>query len=142
MRGEFLSDSAEQTREYARRFASGLGPGDTVCLSGTLGAGKTEFIRGIAEVFGCDEQLSSPTFSLLNIYEGVLRNQLMAVHHFDLYRIESEQELDAAGFDDYLSGPFLSVVEWGERFASIADRYTRRVNLFIVGESLRKIVIS
>ncbi|UWX57777.1 tRNA (adenosine(37)-N6)-threonylcarbamoyltransferase complex ATPase subunit type 1 TsaE [Chlorobaculum sp. MV4-Y] len=142
MRGEFLSKSAEETREYARRFASGLKPGDTVCLTGPLGAGKTEFIRGITEAFGCEEQLSSPTFSLMNIYEGALRGQPFELHHFDLYRLESEKELDSAGFDDYLSGPFLSVVEWGERFASLDRRYTKRVQLFIAGESQRKIVIT
>lgn len=142
MNGEYLSGSAAETREYARRFASGLGLGDVVCLTGPLGAGKTEFMRGIAEVFGCDEQLSSPTFSLMNIYEGTLRGNPFEVHHFDLYRIESEKELDAAGFDEYLSGPFLSVVEWGERFASLAGRYTRRVTLFIAGDGLRKIVIT
>jgi tRNA threonylcarbamoyladenosine biosynthesis protein TsaE len=142
MRGEFLSKSAEETRDYARRFASGLKRGDVVCLSGQLGAGKTEFMRGIAEVFGCDEQLTSPTFSLMNIYEGSLRGQPFELHHFDLYRLESEKELDAAGFDDYLSGPFLSVVEWGERFASLERRYTRRVELLVAGESQRKIVIT
>jgi tRNA threonylcarbamoyladenosine biosynthesis protein TsaE len=142
MRGEYLSQSAHETREYARQFATGLKPGDTVCLTGPLGAGKTEFMRGITEVFGCDDQLSSPTFSLLNIYEGSLRGQPVELHHFDLYRIETEKELDAAGFDEYLSGPFLSVVEWGERFASLERRYTRRVLLLIAGESQRKIVIS
>ncbi|NTU52824.1 MAG: tRNA (adenosine(37)-N6)-threonylcarbamoyltransferase complex ATPase subunit type 1 TsaE [Chlorobiaceae bacterium] len=142
MRGEFLSASAEQTRDYARRFASGLGPGDVVCMSGQLGAGKTEFMRGIAEVFSCEEQLSSPTFSLMNIYEGWLRGQPFEVHHFDLYRLKTEKELNAAGFDDYLSGPFLSVVEWGERFDSLALRYTRRVDLVIAGEGVRKIVIN
>jgi tRNA threonylcarbamoyladenosine biosynthesis protein TsaE len=142
MRGEFLSKSADETREYARRFASGLRPGDVVCLTGPLGAGKTEFMRGITEVFGCDEQLSSPTFSLMNIYEGSLRGQPFELHHFDLYRLESEKELDSAGFDDYLSGPYLSVVEWGERFASLDQRYTRRVELLVAWESQRKIVIT
>ena len=142
MRGEFLSKSADETREYARRFATGLRPGDVVCLTGNLGAGKTEFMRGITEAFGCEEQLSSPTFSLMNIYEGSLRGRPFELHHFDLYRIESEKELDSAGFDDYLSGPFLSVVEWGERFTSLERRYTRRVKLDIAGESQRKIVIT
>jgi len=142
VRGAFLSKSAEETREYARRFAAGLQPGDVVCLTGQLGAGKTEFMRGISEVFGCDEQLSSPTFSLMNIYEGSLRGQPFELHHFDLYRLESEKELDAPGFDDYLSGPFLSVVEWGERFASLERRYTRRVHLLVAGENQRKIVIT
>ncbi len=142
MRGEYLSGSAAETREYARRFASGLGPGDAVCLTGPLGAGKTEFIRGMAEVFGCEDQLSSPTFSLMNIYEGVLRGRPVEVHHFDLYRLETEKELESTGFDEYLSGPFLSVVEWGEKFPSYDRRYTRRVTLFIAGEGVRKIVIT
>ena len=142
MRGEFLSCCADETREFARRFAIGLKPGDVVCLTGTLGAGKTEFMRGITEAFGCEEQLSSPTFSLMNIYEGEMRGRPVELHHFDLYRLESEKELDAAGFDDYLSGPFLSVVEWGERFPSLARRYTRRVELLITGDEERKIVIS
>jgi len=142
MRGEYLSGSAAETREYARRLASGLGAGDAVCLTGQLGAGKTEFIRGIAEVFGCDDQLSSPTFSLMNIYEGALRGRPVEIHHFDLYRLETEKELEATGFDEYLSGPFLSVVEWGEKFPSFDNRYTRHVTLFIAGEGMRKIVIT
>jgi tRNA threonylcarbamoyladenosine biosynthesis protein TsaE len=142
MKGEYLSASAAETREYARRFASGLGPGDAVCLSGQLGAGKTEFIRGIAEVFGCEDQLSSPTFSLMNIYEGTLRGRPVEVHHFDLYRLETEKELEATGFDEYLSGPFVSVVEWGDKFPAFDNRYTRKVTLFIAGEGIRKIVIT
>ncbi|NTU67925.1 MAG: tRNA (adenosine(37)-N6)-threonylcarbamoyltransferase complex ATPase subunit type 1 TsaE [Chlorobiaceae bacterium] len=142
MRGEFLSSSPEQTREYARRFAAGLGPGDAVCMTGPLGAGKTEFMRGITEVFGCEGQLSSPTFSLLNIYEGCMRGQQLELHHFDLYRIESEGELEATGFGEYLSGPFVSVVEWGEKFPSYHRSYTRRVVLDIAGEGMRKITIT
>jgi tRNA threonylcarbamoyladenosine biosynthesis protein TsaE len=141
MKGEFLSTSAEQTREFARRFAVGLRPGDAVCLTGPLGAGKTEFMRGISEVFGCDEQLSSPTFSLLNIYEGSKEGRPVELHHFDLYRLESEKELESAGFEEYLSGPFVSVVEWGDKFPSFDSRYTRRVTLDIAGEGLRKITI-
>ena len=141
MKGEFLSCSPEETREYARRFAAGLRPGDTVCMTGLLGAGKTEFMRGIAEVFGCEEQLSSPTFSLLNIYEGSMRGQPVELHHFDLYRLESEKELEATGFEEYLCGPFVSVVEWGEKFPSYDRSYTRRVTLAIAGEGQRKITI-
>jgi tRNA threonylcarbamoyladenosine biosynthesis protein TsaE len=142
MRGEFLSGSAEETREYARRFAAGLRPGDAVCLTGPLGAGKTEFMRGIAEVFGCDEQLSSPTFSLMNIYEGRLLGRPVELHHFDLYRIESQKELEATGFEEYLSGHFISVVEWGEKFPAFDRCYTRRVRFLIAGEGLRKISIT
>jgi len=111
-------------------------------MTGPLGAGKTEFMRGIAEVFGCDEQLSSPTFSLLNIYEGSMRGRQVELHHFDLYRLESEKELEATGFEEYLCGPFVSVVEWGEKFPSYDRSYTRRVTLAIAGEGQRKITIT
>jgi tRNA threonylcarbamoyladenosine biosynthesis protein TsaE len=142
MRGEYLSGSTEETREYARRFAAGLRPGDAVCLTGRLGAGKTEFMRGIAQVFGCEEQLSSPTFSLMNIYEGRIGGRPVELHHFDLYRIETEKELEATGFEEYLSGPFVSVVEWGDKFPAFERRYTCRVALDIAGEGVRKITIT
>ncbi len=141
MRGEFLSRSAAETREHARRFGAGLRAGDAVCLTGPLGAGKTEFMRGIAEVFNCEGQLSSPTFSLLNIYEGSLSGQPVELHHFDLYRLETEKELESTGFEEYLSGPFVSVVEWGEKFPSYTGRFTWQVTLDIAGEGMRKITI-
>ncbi len=142
MNGEYLTTSVEQTRELARQFAAGLRPGDTVCLTGPLGAGKTEFMRGITEVFGCDDQLSSPTFSLLNIYDGSYRGTPVELHHFDLYRLESEKELESAGFEEYLSGPFVAVVEWGEKFPACDRLYTRRVVLEPAGERQRKVTIS
>lgn len=78
MTKEFFSRSLDETREFARQFAVGLQPGDVVCLNGQLGAGKTEFMRGIAQVFNCDQQLSSPTFSIFNIYEGTLRGSRLS----------------------------------------------------------------
>lgn len=142
MTGEFFSSSAEETREYARRFASELHSGDIVCLSGPLGAGKTEFVRGVTEVFNCDDQLTSPTFSLFNIYEGNVRGRPLGIHHFDLYRIESAKELESLGFEEYLCGPYLSLVEWGEKFPEYEKLYTRKVMIAIAGEGSRKIVMT
>jgi tRNA threonylcarbamoyladenosine biosynthesis protein TsaE len=141
MSEEFLSRSPEETREYARRFASGLRPGEAVSLTGQLGAGKTVFMRGITEVFNCDAQLSSPTFSLLNIYHGSLNGREVTLHHFDLYRIQTIQELEATGFDEYLSGAYLAVVEWGDRFPEYAGRYTASVTLEHAGGDSRRIII-
>jgi tRNA threonylcarbamoyladenosine biosynthesis protein TsaE len=141
MKGSYLSRSVEETRDYARRVASGLKPGDVVCLSGQLGAGKTEFMRGVTQVFGCDGQLSSPTFSLFNIYEGCLGGVPVEIHHFDLYRIESERELEGMGYEEYLYGPWISVVEWGEKFPA-SGRYAITVTLTITGEEERLIDIS
>ena len=141
MTEEFISLSAEETGEYARRFAVTLQPGDMVSLCGELGAGKTEFMRGITEFFNCDDQLSSPTFSLFNIYQGSLAGEEVVLHHFDLYRIESLRELEAIGFDEYLSSGDLSFVEWAERFTEYASFYTLTVSLEYAGDESRRIII-
>ncbi|MBM3163781.1 MAG: tRNA (adenosine(37)-N6)-threonylcarbamoyltransferase complex ATPase subunit type 1 TsaE [Chlorobi bacterium] len=142
MTEEFFSRSPEETREYARRFAATLRPGDRICLKGELGAGKTEFMKGIAECFGCQEELSSPTFSLFNIYHGSFRGTPVNLHHFDLYRIERPEELEAIGFEEYLFGPHISVVEWGDRFAEYRSGYTATVFLEHTGGESRRIVIT
>ena len=142
MTEEFLSSSPEETRQQARAFAAGLRSGDIVALSGQLGAGKTEFMRGITEFFNCDDQLSSPTFPLFNIYEGTLEGEEVTLHHFDLYRIESLHELEAIGFEEYLSSAFLSVVEWAEKFPEYVSLYTATVELEHTGEESRRIVIN
>lgn len=141
MHKEYLSSSVEDTRELARQFACSLRPGDVVCLNGDLGAGKTEFMRGIAQVFNCEAQLSSPTFSLFNIYEGSFSSQPVELHHFDLYRIASPAELDAIGFYEYLCGPFISIVEWGDKFPEAFPPETGNVFIESAGENQRRIVI-
>ena len=142
MTEEYLSSSAEETREYGREFASGLHPGDIVSLNGLLGAGKTEFMRGITDFFSCSDQLSSPTFPILNIYEGSLFGAEVALHHFDLYRIKSLHELEAIGFDEYLASGYLSVVEWADLFPEYASRYSVTVFLEYAGEDQRRIIIN
>ncbi len=141
MTEEFLSCSAEESCQFARRFAATLKPGDMVSLCGELGAGKTEFMRGITAFFNCDDQLSSPTFPLLNIYEGSLDGESVAIHHFDLYRINSLQELEGIGFDEYLSSGDFSFVEWADRFPQYAPVYTVTVTLAYAGSGSRSIVI-
>jgi len=141
MTEEFLSLSAEESCQYARRFAATLQPGDMVSLCGQLGAGKTEFMRGVTEYFNCDDQLSSPTFPLLNIYEGSQNGEPVTLHHFDLYRINSLQELEGIGFDEYLSCGDFSFVEWADRFPEYAMRYTVTVTLEYAGNESRRIVI-
>jgi tRNA threonylcarbamoyladenosine biosynthesis protein TsaE len=141
MTEEFFSLSAEETSQYGRRFAAGLKPGDIVSLCGELGAGKTEFMRGITEYFNCDDQLSSPTFPLMNIYEGSLDGEPVRLHHFDLYRINSLHELEGIGFDEYLSSGYLSVVEWADRFPEYNHLYSVAVTLEYAGSDSRRIVV-
>lgn len=138
---EFYSRSVEETREYARQFAVSLQPGDVVSLSGNLGAGKTEFMRGIAQVFQCDDQLSSPSFSIFNIYNGRLKDAPVKLQHFDLYRIETSLELEGLGFGEYIFGEAVSVVEWGEKFPDELPGNTKKVFIEAVGEHERRIVV-
>ncbi len=140
MTEEFHSCSEHGTRQIARRFAASLHPGDIISLSGQFGAGKTVFMRGIAEFFNCDEQLSSPTFSLFNIYQGTFGCEEVALHHFDLYRIKSLRELDAIGFDEYLLSGYLSIVEWADRFPDYASLYTHSVSLEYTNDKSRRIL--
>ncbi|MDT9545750.1 MAG: tRNA (adenosine(37)-N6)-threonylcarbamoyltransferase complex ATPase subunit type 1 TsaE [Chlorobium sp.] len=137
----FHSGSAVETRAVGRKFAAALSCGAVVGLSGDLGAGKTEFMRGVAEFFGCAEQLSSPTFPILNIYSGMLEGEEVSIHHFDLYRIERASELEALGFGEYLSNAWCSFVEWAERFGEYGDRYSARVLIEYDGEGERTITI-
>lgn len=105
------SQSEAETRAIAARFASTLNPGDIVLLSGDLGAGKTAFVRGLAEGLGVDAgEVTSPTFTLVHEYRGG-RLPLM---HVDLYRLESA-DLDEIGLDEDLAAAGVLAVEWSER---------------------------
>ncbi|TCD48281.1 tRNA (adenosine(37)-N6)-threonylcarbamoyltransferase complex ATPase subunit type 1 TsaE [Chlorobium sp. N1] len=136
------SASAEETRAAGRRFASTLREGDVVALNGELGAGKTEFMRGVTEYFGCSEQLASPTFPLMNVYEGFLEGCELSLHHFDLYRLETDQELEGIGFGEYLSSAWASFVEWAERFPKYEHAYTSAVTIDYDGPERRIITVT
>ena len=103
--------SPEETRALAARLAKTLNAGDIVLLSGPLGAGKTEFTRGLAEGLACDEPVSSPTFALMHLYHG----GRLPLAHLDLYRLESV-DLYELGADD-ISGESVLAIEWPERLA-------------------------
>ncbi len=102
----YISHSPEETLGIARELAETLRADDVVLLYGELGAGKTVFARGIARGLGIEESIKSPTFTLLREYEGRLK-----LHHFDLYRLEDEDELFETGFSACLEGG-VCVVEW------------------------------
>lgn len=111
---KYVSNSAEETRKIGMNFAKNLKSGDVVALYGDLGAGKTEFVKGIAEELDCEGEVSSPTFTLVNEYLGEL-----PVYHFDVYRISRLTENDSGWIDDYLFGDGVCVVEWAENIESI-----------------------
>jgi tRNA threonylcarbamoyladenosine biosynthesis protein TsaE len=113
MTGNFLTESETETRAIARDLASGLAAGTTILLSGDLGAGKTAFVKGLAEGLGIDaDEVTSPTFTIVHEYRG---GRLPLVH-VDLYRLE-RAELDEVGLDTEMAGAGIVAVEWAERLA-------------------------
>ena len=109
---EVITSSAAETASLGRRLGTLLGPGDFVALTGDLGTGKTEFSRGVAAGIGVKEAtpITSPTFTLLNSYQGRL-----PFYHFDLYRLAGAGDILELGFEEYFYGDGACLVEWAER---------------------------
>ena len=107
--------SADETYEYGRKMGSGAQPGDVYCLTGDLGVGKTVFTQGFAAGLGVEEAVSSPTFTIVQEYEG----EKMPFYHFDVYRIGDVEEMDEIGFDDYIYGEGVCLIEWANLIREI-----------------------
>jgi tRNA threonylcarbamoyladenosine biosynthesis protein TsaE len=106
------TDSADATRAVAAALAEQLVPGDLVLLVGDLGAGKTAFVQGLARGLGIEEPVTSPTFTIVQEYEGRLR-----LAHVDVYRLDRVQDLYDLGFDEMIDDDGVTVVEWGDLVA-------------------------
>lgn len=134
---EFITASRAETVALGRRLAAVLEPGCVVAYTGGLGAGKTAFTEGLAAGLGCTDPVSSPTFAIVNYYRG---RQPLA--HFDLYRISTQNDLEAAGFYDYLDQGAIVAAEWSENFAELlALEQPIRVDIQRVDEDTRRITI-
>ncbi len=132
-----VAGSEAETREAGARLAATLGPGDTVLLEGSLGSGKTVFVRGAALSLGVDpREVRSPTFTLVNIYPGHF-----PVYHIDLYRIEKPEELEELGLEEFLGSDGVALVEWAERLGRYRPRPAVRVQILDRGENRREIRI-
>ncbi|HWR40018.1 MAG TPA: tRNA (adenosine(37)-N6)-threonylcarbamoyltransferase complex ATPase subunit type 1 TsaE [Patescibacteria group bacterium] len=107
----FRTASPEETFALGQLLGQGLKSGDVVCLTGDLGAGKTLLTQGIANGLEVDGPVTSPTFTILNVYEG--RGEL---YHFDLYRLDYPGELLDIGFEEYVGGTGVAVIEWPDKF--------------------------
>ena len=131
------TNSAAETRALGEKLSGSLRPGDVVVLEGELGAGKSELARGIAQGLGVRETVTSPSFTILNVYES----GRCPLYHFDWYRLESEDELYELGMDEYLGGDGIAVVEWAERCPEAVPENTIRITLDVTGEESRRINI-
>src|ERR1700736_416773 len=107
-----LSSNPEETRFIGSEFVGNVTTGTVLSLIGDLGAGKTEFVKGLALGLGIDSEVTSPTFTILHEYKG----GRLPLFHMDFYRLRTERELDEIGFDEYLKAAGLCAIEWGDRF--------------------------
>ena len=107
--------SPQETKELGKKMAERAKPGDVFTLVGDLGVGKTVFTQGIAEGLGIDEPVNSPTFTIVQEYES----GRMPFYHFDVYRIGDPEEMDEIGFDDYIYGDGLCLIEWADLIEEI-----------------------
>ncbi len=137
MEKEFISNSPDETIAFGVDFAQELKDGDIVCLEGELGAGKTHFVKGLAEGLGIDrEEVRSPTFTLIHEYTGSI-----SLYHFDCYRMESPREAVEIGAEEYFYGEGVSVIEWPERIESIIPPEAIWISIEIPDKKTRKFVI-
>ena len=130
-----VTESAEETRRLGERLAGILRAGDTVLLEGGLGAGKSELARGVAKGLGVKETVTSPSFTILNVYES----GRVPLYHFDWYRLESDEELYELGMEEYLGGDGIALVEWPERCPDAVPENCLRIRIRAEGEQTRRI---
>lgn len=127
------TDSEKQTRAAAKEYAASLNRGDVVLLKGELGAGKTAFMKGVAEYFGISG-VKSPTYAYLNVYGGFL-------YHYDCYRLSSGDDAAALGLTDYFGGDNICFIEWSENVSDALPENCKSVFIEKTGENQRKIVL-
>lgn len=135
------TSNAQETMAVGEKLAKTVGKGVVFTLVGDLGAGKTHFVKGFAKGIGSDDLVTSPTFTLLNVYEG----GRMPVYHFDMYRLSSKEEAQELGFHEYFDLKSLDgvvLVEWPSQVEGLIDCSYIEIKIEKLGDFERKITIS
>lgn len=137
----FEINSVEQTTQLGINLGKLLNPGDIICLTGDLGTGKTHITKGIAKGLNIDDNITSPTFTIVNEYDtGRLK-----LNHFDVYRVSDPDEIYAIGFDDYIFSDAVSVIEWANYIEEILPKDLLHIRIekdLSKGEDYRKITLT
>ncbi len=134
---EFYCANSEETEKLGFAIGQAAGEGDVICLSGDLGAGKTALAKGIALAKGVPEsEITSPTFAIMNIYQGKDTD----LRHFDLYRLNRAEELDDIGFDEYVGGCGITMIEWADLFSEEMPEEYLQINISVENTG-RKIIL-
>lgn len=137
----FESTSSQMTFEFAKKIGQNLKRGDVLCLDGDLGVGKTVFTKGVAAGLGIKDDVSSPTFTLIQEYYGCR----LPLYHFDVYRIDGLWDMDDLGYEEYFYGEGVCLVEWGSMIKELFPENTIYVRIekdLEKGFDYRKITVS
>lgn len=134
---KIITKSPQETIAAAEKLGSLLKKGDMIAYKGGLGAGKTTFTRGLAVGLGLGDNVTSPTFALVNEYRG----DNLTLYHFDMYRISSEEDLESTGFYDYPFEDNVAAVEWSENIADFLPKSTIYITINRLSELEREIII-
>ena len=132
-----ITNSPEETISFGEKIGKLLRGGDIIAFSGDLGAGKTTMTRGIAVGMGLPDEVTSPTFAIVNEYRGKLD-----MYHFDMYRIIDEDSVESTGYYDYPQGDSVFVIEWSENVSGILPADTIEINILRVDDNVRKITVN
>jgi tRNA threonylcarbamoyladenosine biosynthesis protein TsaE len=140
---EFVTRSGAETIAVGQKLAELLPP-QLLLLRGDLGAGKTTLVKGIAQALAAAEpdEVTSPTFTLIHEYDGSRQGKPVKLYHLDVYRLESERQLETLGLDDLFSTDALILIEWGEKFKSIRKRATGEIAIVSEGGDARRITVT
>ena len=131
----FISNSPDETGAFGRRFADDVKAGDVIALSGGLGSGKTQFVKGLTAGLGAATAATSPTFTLIHEYSG----GRLPIYHFDFFRIEDRPSAERLGLDDYFFGDGVSIIEWADRFPDLIPEKARWISFETKSETQRAI---
>jgi tRNA threonylcarbamoyladenosine biosynthesis protein TsaE len=130
-----ISNSLEETMAVGRTCAESARPGDVFALTGDLGAGKTQFVKGFVAGLGSPAEVTSPTFVLVHEYE----NGRLPVYHFDFYRLDHSEAVLRIGFDEYVLGGGISLIEWADRYPDLIPKEAKWLSFELKGEHSRVI---
>ena len=119
---KYITRNEDETKQLGGQIAANLGVGAVVALNGDLGCGKTAFVKGVAEYFGCDDEVSSPTYTLVNEYDAEV-----PIYHFDVYRLNHPNVSECDWLDEYLFGEGICLIEWADNISEILPENTLKI---------------
>ena len=141
---KIITNSEKETFEFAKDLAQTLKGGETLCLTGDLGSGKTAFTKGLAKGLGVADMITSPTFVLMKNYDVETGHapSLRKLVHIDAYRLLSDKDLEAIGINDYLNNPlYITVIEWADRVRASWPKDCLKINFKTLRGNKREIII-